>query len=136
MKWLLIAGGVLVALIVVMVVIGAMLPVAHTATRSAQFAKAPPEVFAALEQLAGEQTDVPFDVVERSEPSRLVTKIKPGQPFGGTWTYELKADGAGSTLTITENGEVYNPLFRFLSRYAFGHTATLDGFLKQLGTRV
>ncbi len=136
MKWFLIAAGALAALVVVMVVIGAMLPVAHSASRTARFAKAPPEVFAALEQLTTEQRDVPFDVVEREAPARLVTKIKPGQPFGGTWTYEVKAEGSGSTLTITENGEVYNPLFRFLSRYAFGHTATIDGFLKQLGTRV
>jgi hypothetical protein len=136
MKWLLIIGGVLAALVVVMIVIGAMLPVGHRASRSAQFAKAPAEVFAAIEKLAGEQKDVPFDVVERAEPTRLVTKIKPGQPFGGTWTYELKAEGSGSTLTITEDGEVYNPLFRFLSKYAFGHTATLDGFLKQLQSRV
>ncbi len=29
-------------------------------------------------------------------------------------------------LTVTENGEVDNPLFRFLSRYVFGHTGTMD----------
>lgn len=132
MKWLLISGGVLAALVVVMIVIGAMLPVAHVASGSAQFAKAPPQLFAAMEKLTAEQLDVPFDVVERQEPARLVTRIRPGQAFGGTWTYEIVPDGAGSKLTITENGEVYNPLFRFLSRYAFGHTATIDGFLKKL----
>jgi hypothetical protein len=132
MKWLLIVGGALVLLVVVMVVIGALLPQDHVASRSARFDKAPPELFAALEKLTAAQTDVPADVVERVEPTKLVTKIRPGQPFGGSWTCELVADGAGTTLTITERGEVYNPLFRFLSRFAFGHTATIDAFLKQL----
>lgn len=133
MKWLLIIGGTLVAAVAIMAIIGAMLPQAHVATRSARFAKAPAELFTALEKLSAEQ-DVPVDVIERIEPTRLVTKIKPGQPFGGTWTCELAPDGAGSTLTITERGEVYNPIFRFLSRYAFGHTATIDGFLKKLAS--
>ena len=34
---------------------------------------------------------------------------------------------------ITENGEVYNPLFRFMSRFVFGHTATIDKYLEDLG---
>ncbi len=41
------------------------------------------------------------------------------------------ADG-GSLVTITEDGEVYNPLFRFLSRYVFGYAATMDSFLARL----
>lgn len=131
MKWLLIIPGALVALIALMAIIGAMLPQDHVASRSAKFAKAPAELFAALEKLSAEQ-DVPVDVIQRVEPSKLVTKIKPGQPFGGTWTCEIAAEADGSTLTITERGEVYNPVFRFLSRYAFGHTATIDGFLKKL----
>jgi hypothetical protein len=131
-KIALIISGCLIAVIVVMVVIGAMLPQDHVASRTQKFAKAPAELFVAMEKLTAEQKDVPFDVVERQEPSRLVTRIKPGQPFGGTWTYEIAPDGAGSQLTITERGEVYNPLFRFLSKYAFGHTATIDQFLKQL----
>jgi hypothetical protein len=57
-------------------------------------------------------------------------------PFGGTWTYELKAADRGTALTIREDGEVYNPVFRFVSRYVFGHYATLDGYLKALETRL
>ena len=30
---------------------------------------------------------------------------------------------------ITENGEVYNPLFRFVSRFVMGHTRTIDTYL-------
>ncbi len=53
-------------------------------------------------------------------------------PFGGTWTYVLVPDVAGTRLTITEDGEVYNPLFRFLSRFVFSQTATIDTYLRHL----
>ena len=48
------------------------------------------------------------------------------------------ADAAadGSTLTITEDGEVRNLFFRFMSRFIFGHTGTLEAFLKSLGKKV
>jgi hypothetical protein len=35
-------------------------------------------------------------------------------------------------LTITEDGWVANPIFRFLSRFVFGHHARMDGILKQV----
>ena len=35
-------------------------------------------------------------------------------------------------LQITEDGQVHNPIFRFMSRFVFGYTATIDGFLKDL----
>ena len=38
----------------------------------------------------------------------------------------------GSDLTITEDGEVHNVIFRFMSRFVFGHTATMDTFLNHL----
>jgi len=38
-------------------------------------------------------------------------------------------------VAITEDGEVYNPFFRFMSRFVFGHAATLDEFVKNLDTR-
>ena len=76
---------------------------------------------------------VVMEVVETVPPQRFVTRIAdPDQPFGGTWTFEIAPDPAGSRLTITERGEVYNPIFRFMSRFVFGHTATLDSCLAAL----
>jgi hypothetical protein len=74
---------------------------------------------------------------ERMEPpSLLVSRIAdPSLPFGGTWTYRIQPAAGGSAVTITEDGEVYNPFFRFMSRFVFGHTATLDEFLKNLQSR-
>ena len=75
-----------------------------------------------------------YEVVESDPPQNLVTRIAEANlPFGGTWTYDITpaADGA-STLTMTENGEVYNPIFRFMSRYVMGYTATMDRYLQAL----
>jgi hypothetical protein len=36
-------------------------------------------------------------------------------------------------VRITEDGEVYNPIFRFMSRFVFGHTHTMDAYLRALG---
>ena len=42
---------------------------------------------------------------------------------------------AGTRLTITENGEVYNPIFRFVSRFFLGYTSTMESVLRALGTK-
>ena len=51
------------------------------------------------------------------------------------WTYELTPADSGTLLTITESGEVYNPIFRFISRFVIGHTGTMEGVLRALGTK-
>ena len=79
-----------------------------------------------------------YEVGQADPPRKLVTRIAdPHLPFGGTWTYEIVAGAeSGSTLTITENGEVYNPFFRFISRYVMGYTATMDRYLQALQTKL
>ena len=73
---------------------------------------------------------VVMQVIEQQPPTRFVTRIADAeQPFGGTWTFDLEPQGSSTRLTITERGEVYNPLFRVLSRYVFGHTGTIESFL-------
>ena len=59
----------------------------------------------------------------------------PKLPFGGTWTYEVQPDVTGSAVTITEDGEVYNPIFRFVSKFIMGHKATMNGYLRALGKK-
>ncbi|HSR42141.1 MAG TPA: SRPBCC family protein, partial [Longimicrobiales bacterium] len=79
-----------------------------------------------------------IETVEAEVPTRLVTRIADEDlPFGGTWTYELEPTGDGRTrVTITEDGEVYNPVFRFMARFVFGHTATMDTYLDGLEARM
>jgi hypothetical protein len=80
---------------------------------------------------------ITYEAIESIPPHHLVTRIAdPNLPFGGTWTYEIVPAGSSCTLTITENGEVYNPLFRFVSRFIMGQTATLDAYLKALNVKL
>ncbi len=160
MKWLWITLAVLAVLVVLVLVVGALLPKAHVAARALRLPVPPKDVFLAITDVATlpswrkDVTSVewlpdrdgkrvyrevsgfgPIEfAIERSEPDRLhVTRIvTPDSPFGGTWTFVVTPDGTGSRLAITEHGEVHNVLFRFLSRFVFGHTATLDGYLRAL----
>lgn len=73
---------------------------------------------------------MPLRTVEREPPFRLVGRIdSDALPFGGTWTYRIDDLGDGQVrLSITEDGEVKNVVFRFLSRYVFGHDGTLKAY--------
>ena len=163
MRIVLILLAVVVGLGLVVVLVGFMLPVKHEATVSAGIPAAPEAVWAVLTDPAsypkwrGDVTSVemlPADsgreawreqgkndaisyVVEEAEaPRRLVTRITDKSlPFGGSWEYAITGDGAGSRVRITEHGEVYNPVFRFVSRFIMGHTATASAYLKALGAR-
>jgi hypothetical protein len=43
--------------------------------------------------------------------------------------------GGGSELRISENGEIYNVIFRFVSRFVLGYTSTMDTYLRDLGAK-
>jgi uncharacterized protein YndB with AHSA1/START domain len=133
---------VLVLVVAIVAIVGWSLPVAHVASASGTVAKPPDAVYPIIADLHGyrswwsDDPGIKSEVVEARPPSRLVTRIAdPDQPFGGTWTFDIVPDGAGSRVTITENGEVYNPIFRFVSRFVFGHTATMESFLAALKAR-
>jgi len=84
---------------------------------------------------AGGQGEIVFERVEAVAGERMVVRIAdPGLPFGGTWTYELAAVEGGTELRITERGEIYNPVFRFMSRF-FDLGATIEGVMKSLGKK-
>lgn len=163
-RFLLWGLGSLVAIVPVVAIVGWTLPVGHTAWREVTVAAPADSVFALItgfadhprwrtgvhrvEMLAPENGrtrfrehssdgSILFEVVERQPARRLVTRIAdPSLPFGGTWTYELTPDGDGTRLRITENGEVYNPIFRFVSRFVMGHTSTIDRYLEDVTRHV
>ncbi len=139
MKWIVWTLVVLVAVVAVVAIVGCMLPQGHQASRSARFNQPRERLYPAVQQQVEEEqktSDVRMEVAENRPPSRLVMRVAPGQAFGGTWTFEFVPEGDGTRLTITERGEVYNPVFRFMSRFVFGHTATMDAFIDSLGKRV
>ena len=74
-------------------------------------------------------------IMTSDPPYRMVSQIVDNKSFGGTWTYELTPTEGGCELTITESGEIYNPIFRVFARFVFGYTATMETYLKQLGTK-
>lgn len=164
MRWALYALGVVVALVVGVVTVGALLPRDHVAGLTARIAATPDSVWAVLtdpsafpswrsdvkrvEQVPGDRpwaswkeysgSDAITLAMEQADrPKRLVTRITDKNlPFGGWWEYRIEPDGsAASKVTITEHGSVYNPLFRFVSRFVMGHTATIDGYLRALGRK-
>lgn len=79
---------------------------------------------------------IAFEVREASAPRHLVTRITDrGLPFGGEWEYDIAPEGNGSRVTIAEHGEIYNPVFRFVSRFVLGYTSTIDTYLASLGRK-
>jgi uncharacterized protein YndB with AHSA1/START domain len=163
MRWILwiIGGTVVVAIIIVAV--GYMLPRSHVASVSATYEATPDALWATLTDVSafpawrsdvtrvevlpdengqrrwrehGKNGTITYRLIESTAPQRLVTRIDDQDlPFGGTWTYELAPAGNGTRLTITERGEVYNPVFRFVSRFIMGYTGTMTGMLKALGAK-
>ena len=136
MKWIVIVVGGLVVLVAVVAIAGSMLPRNHVASRTLRVRRPPPDVWIAITQ-AMSASDVPTDIVERDPPRRLVSRVKETEKmFGGTWTVAIlpvdPSTQAGSMITITEDGWVANPIFRFVSRYVMGHHATMDGMLKSV----
>jgi hypothetical protein len=161
-KWILAVVVGLVALVTIVTLVGLALPIGHRAQRTTVVSRPPADVFAAIadftrypdwrpdvrrvsvegagvgalvrEESGGDTLTYRVEVYD--PPSRLVTRIADESlSFGGSWTYELRAMSAGTELTITENGEVYNPIFRVLSRFVFGHHAAIDGYLSDLAAK-
>jgi hypothetical protein len=136
MRWIsyLVAAVVLIG--VIATIVGAMLPQAHTVSRTARIGMPPGALHTLILEQVTEPQKYPVRIERNEPPSLIVTRIVGEKlPFGGTWTYRIAPAPGGSELTIMEDGEVYNPLFRFMSRFVFGHYATMDAFLKNLKTK-
>lgn len=162
MKWVLLACGALVVLVVAIVAVGAMLPREHRASRRARFRQPPEAVYALVtgpqdwrpdvakwEQLAPENgrqrsretskggDALLMEVVESVPSARHVTRIAdPDLPYGGTWTWSISPIDGGCQVQVAEDGFVSNPIFRFVSRFVIGHQATIDAYLKNLGKKL
>jgi hypothetical protein len=160
MKWLLIIIIAIVALIAIMYLIGYFMPVEHVSNHSIVLKSNPEKVWTILHD-HGQYPTWRSDVkkVEVTDPTHWTETSTNGTisfeaqiiepfssfnaritnkdlPFGGNWMYELSADNGATRLTITEHGEVYNPIFRFMSKYVFGHNATLKKFADDLSKKI
>jgi Polyketide cyclase / dehydrase and lipid transport len=147
----------------VIALIGSQLPKGHTASRSIFLHQSPQNVYAVVRDFGsapawrsdvkrievqpqgngpihfreeGKNGTVNYELSEDVPNERMVTRILDTDlGYSGKWIYLLKPENGGTRVTITEDGEVSNVLFRFMSRYIFGQTATLDGYLTSLAKR-
>ena len=121
------------------IVIGGRLPQDHVATRTVTFRRRPEDVWAAINDPAimdaRGQGMGKTELVESAAPRRLVRKVVGEKDYGGTWTCEIVRAPDGCALTITEEGYVYNPFFRFVSKYVIGHQRSIDGVMANLKRR-
>jgi hypothetical protein len=135
MKILLIVMGFIVAAIALVLICGVLLPEKHVASRQTRYRQKPDAIWGAIMSDQGDPT-LTYKIEESDPPVHLVRRvIDPHHNFGGTWTYQIQPAADGAILRITENGEVYNPIFRFVSRFIMGYTGTIDTTLKALGTK-
>lgn len=153
-----IAGVVLLAGIVAL--IGSRLPKSHVASRSILLHRSPQEVYAVVRDFGsaskwredvkqvevearaggpvyfrevGKHGTVNYELLDDVPGQRMVTKIRDTDlGYSGQWTYTLAPENGGTRVTIREDGEVSNVIFRFMSRYVFGQTATIDSYLNSL----
>jgi hypothetical protein len=159
MKIALIIVALLVVIVAIICIIGASLPREHVASRTVNLKATPQQVYAVLADVAnapswrkdvkrvemisptrfrevGARHAITYDIIEQHAPAKLVTRIADRDlGFGGTWTYDVAPDGDTTRVTITEHGVISNVFFRFMSAYALGYTATMDGVLGALRER-
>jgi hypothetical protein len=164
MRYVWIAVVVIVAVVGVVIAIGYALPVEHRASGETSVKASPDSVFAlltdidrypewrsgvkAVERLAAaagktrfreksSDGDLTFVIDKADSPRQLVTRIDdPDLPFGGTWTFDLApGEGGRTTVRITEDGKIFNPVFRFASRFILGYDATLKRYLSDITRR-
>jgi hypothetical protein len=163
MKWILLVFLVILAIVVLVAAIGWCLPKDHVATRIGRYPQPPEVLWAAItdvdampswreglksvKPLPGHNGlpahievtsmgEIPLEIVEMTRPRKLVSRIADSKlPFGGTWTFEITPAADGSTLRITENGYVTNPVFRFMSRFVFGYSGQIEAYLRSLAKK-
>jgi hypothetical protein len=158
MKIILILSGVIILLVVCVVAIGACLPRHHVVSRSARYLATPAKLFALIagpqnwrpdvlreetvpdpgkRKLVRETTrngeTVTYELLAATPPTSIQRCIaSENLPYSGAWTFSLQAQDGATVVRITEEGDVYNPVFRFVSRFILGHTGTIDAYLRAL----
>jgi uncharacterized protein YndB with AHSA1/START domain len=164
LKWLVRIVIGLVVLVAITVAIGYSLPQNHTASRTTHFSKSPERIWEAItdfrsypswrkevqsvEILPAENgkrswressshgNSLTFVTDAWEPPNHMIARIADKDlPFGGNWDYTISPNATGSTVTIVENGEVYNPIFRVVSRF-MSNTATIDAYLTALAAKL
>lgn len=159
MRIFLIVVGCMVALILGVLVIGWLLPKRHVATRSASYRAKPEQLYSLIagpqnwrpdvlhceavpdaggrdlqRETARDGGTMTYELMDGVPPTSIKRRIATENlPYGGTWTFSIQPNADVTTVRITEDGQIYNPMFRFMSRFILGYTGTIDNYLRALG---
>jgi hypothetical protein len=153
----------LMALILMVLVVGLLLPAEHRASRTLAIKQSPQTIWDTINDHANESKWRPdiqsvtslsdrdgkpvwqeaykdgntlaLMTTESKAPARMVREIAEEGPFSGRWEIEIQSTATGSNVTITEVGKVSNPFFRFVSKYVIGHTTQMERYLTSLGAK-
>lgn len=157
--------GLTLLLVVGLIVGGLLIAKGHVATRSVRYAAPPDTVWRLITDWAGHTSwrtniraldrladrnghEVWRETRSRNErmtsevigfdPSRrrMVTEVVDETAYGGTWTWQVEPDGAGSRLTIIEDGVVHNPIFRVVGKFFLDPRATMDRLHRDLKAKL
>ncbi|MEI1280127.1 polyketide cyclase [Leptospira venezuelensis] len=151
----------LTGFIVLLVLFGYLLPKDHIASVERNFPSSPENIYKIIRNVSeyknwrsglksvsiesdkiwmesdAHGNNIRFGIIEERFPNYLRNKIlNEDLPFGGGWEFEINQNGPNSKLKITEKGFVTNPLFRVLSKFVFGHDATLKTYLEDLSKKL
>ena len=162
MRWILVIVVTIAAIPALAALVGSRLPRSHHASRQQTLAASPEAIWVAITDVEafpswrdvkkvqrlpdrdgrpawveeGRSGRITLAVERIEAPRLLVGRIADRDlPFGGTWTYALTPVAGGTRLRITEDGEIYNPLFRFMARFIFGYEGTIASYMDALEKR-
>ncbi|MBC8087093.1 MAG: SRPBCC family protein [Phycisphaerae bacterium] len=81
----------------------------------------------------GRQRSVSYLATMDAPPERFSRKITDDDlGYSAEWQFVISAIDTGSRVTVTETGEVGNPIFRFFGTHFIGYTSGIDAFLTEL----
>jgi hypothetical protein len=146
-------------LIVCVVAIGSLLTQQHVASRRASFRATPEKLFSLIagpqdwrpdvlrdepvpdtngrelrRETSRDGETITYELLNRKPPQSITRRIATENlPYSGSWAISIQPEGEVTNVRITETGQVYNPVFRFVSRFVIGQTRTIDTYLRGLG---
>jgi hypothetical protein len=150
-------------IVAVVLIVGALLPKNHVVSRHVILHRSPDETYRTardfsaapswrpdverVEMIATADNHVQFrehakhgavtyDLIEDRPGEKMVTRIADlNLGYSGSWTFTFTKEAAGTRVQITEAGEVSNVFFRFMSRFVFGQSTTIEKYLVALGKK-
>lgn len=154
----------LVSLVAAIVVGGLATPRAHVASRTIQLRASPQAVWELVHNVAGypdwrddiqsvsvstegnaplqwtevgRQKSLSYRASAVDAPHRFASQIADDDlGYSREWLYVITPTDGGTRVTITESGQVGNPVVRFFSTHFIGYTRAIDTYLTELALQL